>query len=282
LRAASDEMMTLSENEIWTNGVRDEDAVNFLARAKKLVPIEGNIERYLVDQYALWHIERQDFGSEVRNEIYKLQLNFSFEYSYYFYKILGGNESSGVEFLETMRQEREKIELRHGVCSCQWRYFKDRWRRLEEFGDDWPEKSTGECPFQMALSMWDEQWGVVSSSISHHDLREYELEMTKLSRLMYGAGLISYTHDANLSPEGFLYLSKNPLSFCRWNSGSVLAGIFKCAAIWEIEWLSTVLNKWLDSMTKESPPPAVNWSRDRICLVKTTEGVSLMKWIKVI
>ncbi|WP_175853480.1 hypothetical protein [Burkholderia cepacia] len=162
LSAASDEMTALSENQIWTNGNQDEDAINFLGRAKRLVPIEGNIEKYLVDRYALWHIERRDFGAEVKNRINELQLtsNFSFEYSYYFYKCLGGNEASGVDFLGNVKRERKKIELRHGVCNCQWKYFKGRWRRSELLDDyEWPERSMGECPFQMALSMWDEEWG---------------------------------------------------------------------------------------------------------------------------
>ncbi|WP_124646845.1 TniQ family protein [Burkholderia contaminans] len=285
LSAASDEMVALSENQIWTNGSQDEDLINLLGRAKRLVPIEKNIEKYLVDRYALWHIERQDFGAEVKNRINELQLasDFSFEYSYYFYKCLGGSEASGVDFLENVRRERKKIELRHGACNCQWKYFKGRWRKSELLDDyEWPERSMGKCPFQMALSMWDEAWGMVSDSFSNRDLRQYALEMTQLSRLMHNADLIFYAPDANLSPEGLLCLSKNPLSYCRWNSESMLAGIFKCAALWEVELLSTVLNKWLDSMNKESPPPPITWSRDRICLFKTSEGVALMKWVKII
>nr|WP_277627213.1 TniQ family protein [Burkholderia stabilis] len=282
---ASVAMMNISSNQIWTTVNQDENILDLLGQAQRMVPAEPRIERYLVDRYALWHIERKNFGLDVKNRVEEMGLSpgLSFDLAYYFYKRLGGNKSSGVDFLEDLSRAKDGIVLRHGVCKCQWKYSEGRWWRSEVFRErNWLDNCSGACPFEVAISIFDAEWGVAPISMSSHDLREYDLEMTDVSRMMRNADLIHYSNDANLSPEGLLYLSKDPLSFCKWNSESVLADLFASAAKWEIELLSAEFSKWLDGVENGLSPDMIKRPRDCIRLIKVEEGVTLMKWVKII
>ncbi|MFP4889692.1 hypothetical protein [Paraburkholderia sp. EG304] len=286
LVSASRAATELRRRQVWKSVIAGEDVDDdrdLFGKLRRMVPPGKRLEPFFLDRWDLWDFERCDFGIDVKDSIDALYPSIGFAGAYAFFKHLGDYKASGVGFLPNLKRARDELIGRHGSCGCHWA-FVDRgwnsvWRRVSD-----PElvRKTEMCPFAFALSEIDEEWGVASSFRSRRRLLQDEILMTRLSRVMRDNDLIRYTRDAELSPEGDLYFSPSPLSFCEWNSESPLSRLFNIAAQWEIELMSDALNGWLDEIERGEHPAERYRPQKSIELIEADRGVSLIRWMRTI
>lgn len=101
------------------------------------------------------------------------------------------------------------------------------------------------CPFDVALAELDRGWGHPGLRLLGRKAVQERVLFTALSWEMHAAGLMRYTKDAKISPDGNPYIDQDVASCCKWNRDSPLTELLDTACGGEIESAFSELSVWM-------------------------------------
>ncbi|WP_080487071.1 hypothetical protein [Burkholderia ubonensis] len=279
---------SLSQGEIWRSGdgayLGDLSPAQAIGQLRTLAPMPTNIEPLFREHDCTWRMESRQFARQARLEFERLgEHHLSFARVFDFYKTLSAHLPNPPSFVVRLRAVQDVLKSRHGSCHCRWGLVYggwNNWHWILVHPDEWPHEGCT-CPFEAARAELELGWGRFEQVSSRRQEDEENFRLFTLSNEMHDAGLISYTKDAAVRPDGFLYIDQDLWSCCEWRQDSSLTDLFEMAAAWEVESAFSAQIAWLDSIERGIRPSERNDPKYCVRLRATEEGLSLVRWTKM-
>lgn len=282
-RSASSAANRLSQGQIWDsseNGFMGEKSyTQSLGRLCALESVPEVLEPLFVETGEPWNVEIRRFPLETKTELARLKTQLDFSTMFDFYKRLSTRSNMAPAFIALCKAAQDEIKVRHGQCRCRWGMEKIGWSYhwAEVHPDQWPHWGCT-CPFDNAVQDLELEWGRADLVLSRRIAEKKLMRFMALSHEMHDAGLICYTADAKVSPEGYLYVYQEVWPCCEWIGNALLADLFNATAEFEIESTLVELNAWLDNIDDGINPAMRGDPAGSVHLCETDEGLSLIKW----
>ncbi|HJV85215.1 MAG TPA: hypothetical protein VJ698_07040 [Noviherbaspirillum sp.] len=281
IKSASGAASRLSHGQFWDSGegefVVDSLLSQEMGRLRALEPMPKFIESLFSNIGEATHIEIRRFPLEARIELDRCKGAIPFPILLDFFKRLGACSKNPPPFIAKRKAAQDAIRGRHMTCGCQWG------RIIEGWYGHWIHIDSDErlpwnytCPNKIAVDELEFGWGCPDLSRYKAD-RELS-RFIRLSHDMYDAGLISYTPDAHVSPEGHLYACPRVWPCCEWSNASSLTDLLNAVAEVEIESALCALMKWLDDIDNGVAPYKRDDPTRCLRLCETEDGLLLIKW----
>jgi hypothetical protein len=276
----------MSRAEVWRSGdgetVRDISLDQVFGRLRTLEPMPPAIEPLFTEPGGQWRLEVQSFSRQSKLELDRLRTrDLDFARIFDFYKRVSTFAANPPPFIARLTGAQDLLRARHGACRCRWRLinpgWESRWIRVREHeGTYW--NST--CPFAVALTEMERGWGRADLAFPTHQAVWEKLRLVRASYEMRDAGLIRYTKDAVVSPQGYLCTDQDVGTGCEWIHDSPVTELLDLAARWEIELAFGALTTWLDDIDRGMDPAGRDDPQDCVRLCAPADGLSLIRWAK--
>jgi hypothetical protein len=275
----------LSQGQFWDCDEQDRFETKSykpgIGRLRKLEHMPALIEPLFTTVGEAWQLETRRFPLETKFQLHRLRKYARFWRIFNFYKNVAARANNPPPFIAKLRATQMALKERHGKCRCRWGREKAGWwgyHWIKTHPEEWPYLNL-KCPYDVALEDLELAWGHPDRVLSS---RLAEAERSRFLRecgIMHDAGLIEYTSNANISPEGYLYAVPQVWPCCEWKETSSLTELLNTAAEFEIDSASIEIDKWLDAIDVGSTPPS-EWKTITGCvrLCETEEGLLLIKW----
>lgn len=282
-KKASTAAIRLSQGQIWHcdlgNFIGETSFEHAIGRLRTFEPMPKLIEPLFTEAGETWHLETRQFPFQAKFELARLKPHLGFELIFDFYKNVSRRSANSPPFVKKYKIALDAIRTRHGICRCNWGRIKEGWyyHWMKVTHDEWPLWPYT-CPYNIALQELELGWGRADLVLSSRKAEDERLRFIRLSRLMRDAGLIEYTPDAKISPEGYLYWYPQVWPCCEWINNSPLTELLSTAAEFEIEAAISRLTAWLDDIDDGFEPQLRNDPTNCVRLCETEEGLSLIKW----
>ncbi|MGX9936493.1 hypothetical protein ACVFVO_13980 [Advenella kashmirensis] len=275
----------LSATKIWVSeefdGRKELSYRHAIGRLKLLCGVPSLIEPLFEDLGEDWDLTIKNFQADVRNELHSLKDKPHFDYIFTYYKFISGYLKSPPPFKKKLRLAQDILNNRHGKCRCEWSLqnagWVSHWVRID------PRMGVhvyDRCPYGHAIDTLEREWG-------HPDmLRLTPRAKQKLwdtfihqSRDMNAYGLVEYSQNAKVAPDGYLRGTYNNIySSCEWNTLSPITELLNTVAEFEIDVALIKMMKWLDGIEQGHEPENYDLPAGCIRLCDTDDGLSLIKW----
>jgi hypothetical protein len=282
--AASLAAERFSEQQIWDS---DDDSLGAncslgeaIGRLRTISPMPRIIEPLFVDIGKESQIAIQRFPCHIRTALETLKPGLSFSTIFDFYKKVGTSSVNPPGFVMLREAVQRAIQDRHGVCHCCWgRTTGHSWSSywIPVHPDDWPHWACT-CPYDVAIAELKRRWGRSDEVFSRRAAEQEYFDFISCSSEMFEAGLIGYSANANLSPEGRLHLFPQSSPCCEWNDNSPLTELLSSAAAFEVMTAASNLNRWLDSIETGAHPGLRRDSTSTVRLCQAEDGLTMIHW----
>lgn len=280
---ASSAALQLSQGQIWRSdggAFIDETSIKHaMGRLRTLAVMPKAIEPLFNEIGRTWLVEIRRFPLQAKADLASLRPDISFDILFDFYKGMIAYSAIPPPFVAKRQAAQDAIKERHGRCHCKWGLVQEGWhhcwRRVHP--DEWPHWACI-CPYDVAVNELEFGWGRADVALSTRKAAKERLRLITLSRLMRDAGLIGYTRDASVSPEGYLYMYPQVWPCCEWIHNSPLTDLLNAAAEFEIDSAVSRLNTWLGHIDDGFEPTVRDDPTSCVRLCETEEGLSLIKW----
>jgi len=284
-RSVSDAATRSSHSEIWDSDEFPYNSAASLAQVigqlRTFVPMPKVIKPLFTEIGETWHTEIRRFPLAAKSELARLKSRLRFGSIFDFYISVSARSANPPPYIKQLRAYQNAIRVRHGACHCRWGRMRDSWyyNWMQVAPDEWPHWACI-CPYDVALQDLERGWGRADLVLSDRKLRKELMFFMMRSRDMRDAGLISYTPDAHVTPDGCLCMYSQIWPCCEWAPDSPLTDLLNTVAEFEIESAFNGLITWLDNIEHGIDPrqcdDPINYAR----LSETEEGLLLINWTR--
>lgn len=287
IESASVAASQLSQGEIWRSSENGHFSENTSAEVIGQLRTLNRMPTVLIPMFtevgACWHLETRQFSLAAKAELARLEPYLGFDELFDFYKRICTLSLNPPHFVKKQKAVQEAIKARHGECHCRWAFIKagwdSFWKQVDPNG--WP-RWQDRCPYEVVLQELEQGWGRWDLALSPRKLDAEMFHFTKSSHLMHDLGLIGYTPDANVSPEGYLYTIPQVWPCCDWTLDSPLTDLLNATAEFEFDSISRELIRWLDDIESGINPSHREYPTSSVRLIEKEDGLSLVHWIRPI
>lgn len=276
----------LSSNELWYSDTGSRAGALSVAQAvgqlRTFEPLPRIVEPLFADLGQQWRVEIRRFPEETKLELARLKPDLDFSTIFAFYKRISAFSTTPPPFVTHLRAIQALIRAEHGTCRCRWGLtsggWEAHWVRIPP--EDQPY-FPHECPYEFALKELERGWGRLDLALSNRKAEAERSRLFELSRNLFDCGLISYTEDAALLPDGYLNPYRQSQLGCEWVQNSPLTDLLDAAAELEVKSAFLTVMEWLDGIDDGLEPRIRRAPMNCVRLKETAEGLSLVSWTPV-
>lgn len=281
--AANSAAKRFSAQEIW-NSDQDHLGANCsmgqaVGRLRTLCPMPSLIEPLFFDIGEEFRIAVRRFPRNTRAALDALAAEIGFSAIFDFYKKVGARSARPPDFVVLRDEMQRAIQGRHGECHCCWgrtgHGWSSHWIRVHP--DDWPHWACI-CPYEVAIEELIRRWGRSEEVLSRRIAEDEHFDFISRSHEMHEAGLIGYSQNAQLSPEGRLYSFPQSSPCCEWNDSSPLTELLSTAATFEVTTAGRNLNRWLDAIEAGTHPGVRKDFTSAVRLCHVEDELTMVHW----
>jgi hypothetical protein len=277
----------MSRGEIWWSegGAVPGDISLDLAfgQLRALEPMPEDIELLLTASGGRWSLETHAFARQARIQLDRLRsCHLSFAEVLHFYIRINAASANPPSFVVRLSAIQDWLKTRHGACRCPWRLTDAGWL------SDWVSVHPGEgprwgltCPYDIALNELQQGWGRSDRALCNRQAEQERWAFGRVSSEMREAGLIRYTKNASVAPQGYLYGDQDVWACCEWVRESPLTALLDMAVALEIELAFGALTAWVEDIDRGIDPLGRDDRRHCMRLCETDDGLLLIKWTRV-
>lgn len=250
-----------------------------LGRLNSLVAIPAQVKHLFADLGDPWYVDIRSFNREVKDSFKKITNAESIEQLIDFFRFVGKYASKNGSFTDKLNAAQDMIRKKHLECHCKWGRIRSG------FNVNWvsiyPEDRRHwgcQCPFEVALEELQLGWGRAENILSSRKIEQERREFIRQSKDFFDGGFIGFTPDANVSPDGQLYLYPQAWPCCEWVDQSRIGNLLNTIVEYEIEVTLEALLTWLDEIEHGKRPNQRVDHADCIYLIEKDEGIDLFIW----
>lgn len=280
--SASSAARQLSRGQGWhssENEITDVSLSQAIGMLRTLTPMPAIIQPLFVEIGEIWQLQTRRFPMQCKIEFERIKPYFSFSSIFDLYKRVGVWSSVQPKFVRHRLRTQEAIKNQHKSCHCRWGLYNcgwfNSWKKVN------PENAPHwgcTCPYDFAVNELESQWGRANLVLSRRHAEKELFYFISQSYEMHRLGLIVYTKEANVSPEGQLYAYPQIWPCCEWVSESPLTALLNLAASFEVEIASDSLWKWLNAIDAGSSPFRREEPKSCLRLCEKEDGLNLILW----
>lgn len=251
-----------------------------LGRLHSFAPIPPQMKSMFSNIEEGWKAEVVNFPKEARAEFARIT-STGINNLYVLFKRISAYSDKQFRFVTEMRTRLGALASSHPNCQCVWgseeTRYGQRWIRVHP--DEWPHWNMM-CPYDFVAR---EVHMAVGERFERLSYRRREVEQTSLieqSRELKARCLVEFTANAQVSPEGHLYMFPQNWPPLSWVGTPWVNQIFDTAALFEFRAIYDSYITLLEEIRiGENPgnydaPPVLLW------LSETKKGLVLIRWHK--
>jgi hypothetical protein len=280
VNAAAQQQMTgyLSLGHEWTEP-EERSYKHFMSRLRSLEAVPTPLEHLFGSNGSTWNLVTFRYSESVKDELTRTSQYASLRTLFRLYKSVCAHSDQPCAFVTRLRTVQAELQEACARCRCGWGLqeagWSSHWVKVNPL--DWPHWGC-KCPYEFASEELERGWGCPERTQSTRQAWRTEFHFIDETGLLSDAGLIGYTPNAVLLPNGRLAVAPQVWPCCNWNEESPLTRLLSDAAECEINMAVRRIYTWLEAIDGGAPPYGQDITTGCVGVRNTAAGLTLLQW----